>query len=323
MQIRSQRFKLALLVVGVSLVPLMVMAMSTSQVLRAQVEASLQDALVSIGREVSNLLETYMLQRGDELAVLGEQLAMADDSDRATVLAVYRRHFRHFDYLAVLDGSGRVLAAAGQPLSAGSGDPAGQLRDWSRAGSGGRLLLDVDDQPGTDRQRFVVFLQPLEGGGILVGQVDGARVVTITNRVQIGDTGRATLFNREGRLIGHPDPSRYGSDMSHYPILTPVLRQGRGHPGGEFLSGDGRMKWGLTLALTEMEQRYGVRWGLIVDQTLAELYSPLTRVQHLMWLVSAMVLAVAVLLGIWYASRLVRPSIISPPVCSRPPRRRI
>ncbi|MFN2350043.1 MAG: methyl-accepting chemotaxis protein [Thioalkalivibrio sp.] len=308
MQIRSQRIKLTLLVVAVSLLPLVIMAVSTSQVLRGQVEGSLQEALVGIGQEVSNLLETYMLQRGDELGAIAEHAERFDGPGGDGVLAGYRRHFDEFSYLAIVEPSGQVRAETGELILGDAQNRQRQLLGWASAAADGQRLLDVDDQPGADRERYIVFLQPLAGDeGVLVGQVAGSRVVNITNRVQIGETGRATLFNHQGHLIGHPDPSRYGYDMSHYPILDPVLRRGEGHPGGEFLSGDGRMKWGLTFALDDLERRYDVRWGVIVDQTLEELYAPLTRVQRLMWLVSLLVLAGAVILGIAYAHRLVRP----------------
>ena len=134
-----------------------------------------------------------------------------------------------------------------------------------------------------------------------------SEVMEISNRIVIGETGRATIFNEEGILIGHRDETRFGYDMSHYPILESAVEEGIGDPGDEFLSGDGREKWGLTMMLEEARDRYGLQWGIIVDQTLEELYAPVTEVRNQMIMVTAIIAVIAGIISLFISRKLSSP----------------
>ncbi|MFO3797860.1 MAG: hypothetical protein ACK8QZ_11365, partial [Anaerolineales bacterium] len=129
-----------------------------------------------------------------------------------------------------------------------------------------------------------------------------SEVVNITNRVQVGETGRATLFNSKGILIGHPNKKRYGYDMSKYPIMHDPVRNDRGHPGGIFISGDGREKFGVTTLLPKLREKYRLKWGLIVDQTTQELYAPTKRLLYIIFFQLSVLIPV-VFVGVFVFTR--------------------
>ena len=133
------------------------------------------------------------------------------------------------------------------------------------------------------------------------------KISFISNQLQIGDTGGATLFNEDGILIGHRDTSRYGYDMSAYSVMEDPLVRNTGNPGDFFRSGDGQEKWGMTLLLQNTLENYGLKWGLIVDQTVEEMYAPIYRLRNVTIAAVVVGFILAVLFGLFIARMIAVP----------------
>ncbi|SFC19859.1 Cache domain-containing protein [Marinospirillum celere] len=296
--------KLVVLVALASSLPLSIMGGVTYFTMKASMESNLQSTLTGVGDDITYLLDEFMIARGQEARLLATSL----DPDLANQqLASGLEVTEHFNWLGKLDSNGAILAEAGEQQTLSGQSVVATRSDWLAAYRDGKRLIDVDARPGASNNRFVVYLHATEDGNFLAAQMPMEAVIALVNRVQIGETGRATLFNRSGTLIGHPDASRFGEDMSHYPIMEPPVRQGQGHSGAEFLSGDGRYKFGMTSVLPQLEERYGLRWGLIVDQTLSELYAPVNRLNWTLWTLWVIALSITLVVGFVYSQVLIKP----------------
>ena len=306
--------KLLLLVAAVSLVPLVIMGSVTFYTMKAQMESNLADVLVAAGHSVATSMDNYILQRNDELSLVsGSSTLRAGDPGKATYeLNRYLSSFEEFQALAFVDARGDLQATAGDLLrTRGDSSRESMIQDWFDAARDGKKVLDRVVAERGEFSRYLLFIQPVthEGRnyGYVFGQVDSEQVAKLASNVEIGETGRATLFNENGKLIGHRDKNRYGYDMSNYSIMEAPLRNNTGDPGAFFTSGDGREKWGLTLLLDDSRERLGLQWGIIVDQTVSEMYAPVNRLNRILWLVGILAFVVAIICGVLFAIRLVSP----------------
>lgn len=291
------------------MIPLLIMGGFTYYLTRGQIEESLENTLVNVGEEVRFGLEQFLSHHGRALRTLSmnRDLLLGNDQSQQR-LEQHLEHYPAFNWMGVFDSRGEILAGSGEPMMHDDISLGGMLSEWGRKAGRDMTMIDVEAAPGGDVARFIAFVAPLDDETWLAGQIPMHKVVETSNRVQIGETGRATLFNADGILIGHPDETRYGYDMSHYPIMEPPVQDRREHPGATFLSGDGDRKWGMTLLLPELHREYGIHWGLIVDQTLDELYTPVGHLRTLLWSIGAISFAVALAVS-WFlvSRRIIRP----------------
>lgn len=306
--------KLLLLVAGVSFVPLAIMGGVTFYTMKTQMENNLADLLVETGRSTATLMDNYILQRSDELELVsGSSTLRAGVPETAAYgLDRYLSTFDQFDSLTFVNTRGQLVATAGDlGRTRGDGARDQMVQEWAREAQAGKKVLDRATAAQGEFSRYLLFVQPIrhegQSYGWVFGQVDSEQVAKLAMDVEIGETGRATLFNDDGALIGHQNKSRYGYDMSKYPIMRAPLQNNAGDPGNFFTSGDGREKWGLTLLLDDSMQQLGLKWGIIVDQTVSEMYAPVQRLNTTLWVVGGFAFVVAMVCGLLFAMRLVSP----------------
>ncbi len=251
---------------------------------KATIESNISNQLEEAGRYTRTLLDNYMLARANEVVLVSGSSTLRSTRAQAEYgLNRYLGTFKAFDALVFVDQDGNYVAHSGTPLfTRGERSIDDAISRWTSERNSGVEIIDVVAEPG-EFERYVVFFAPAEHEGLrygwVYGQVDSEKISSISNQVRIGNTGRATLFNEDGVLIGHSDVSRYGYDMSDYSIMADPLVRNMGNPGDFFRSGDGREKWGMTLLLQDTLENYGLKWGLIVDQTVEEMYAPIHQLR--------------------------------------------
>ncbi len=294
--------KLLLLIVFVSVTSVSVMGTGAFWLMKAQLEERFNQQIIQIGGDIATTLDEYLVTQAERLQGIASHPWASEPS--TVPLDHYARWFRGFSWIGIVTDDGQVVAAGGDLSTPPGASRNEALARWAAAARRGERLADH-----ADGGRFILFMEPVAGqpGLYAMGQIPMAPIMAINNRIRIGETGRATLFDSNGTLIGHPDESRWGYDMSHYPIVGPPVNEGRGHPGGRFLSGDGSEKWGLTVMLPGFQERYEANWGLIVDQTLTELYGPVYMLWWLTWALWIIAVAAAAVLGIWQGRKISRP----------------
>lgn len=281
---------------------------------KAQIESGLSVLLKEVSASTVRLTDNYILNRYNEVGlVAGSSTLRGTSQDAAYGLGRYLRTFEEFDSLVFADSAGRPVASSGDLLlTLGEENLRDALEIWvERAEEGVKVVDRATPEPG-DFDRYVVFVYHVEYEGTdygwVFGQVDSEKIAEFSMEVQIGETGRATLFNSDGVLIGHQDKSRYGYDMSDYPIMIDPVEHDRGNPGDFFLSGDGRMKWGQTLLLEQSMETLGLKWGIIVDQARDEMYAPVVNLRNA--IVTGVFAGVIVfsIIGFYFATRISKPA---------------
>ncbi len=309
----SLSFRLTLLMAALSIIPLLMMGGVTYFYMKDMLEQRLAQTLQIVSKEVVFLLDEFMVSRGAELDLIAADDALLD-GDIEQVKEALERHaksVRDFSWIGLIDAAGNELATTGSLMTDPGQDQAGVLKFFLEQARAGRRLIDTNDQPGEDLARYVVYLKPLEAGGTprryLLAQMPMDHVVGISSRITIGETGRTTLFNHNGILIGHENKKRYGYDMKHYPVMHEPIQLNTGNPGAVFRSGDGRQKYGVTDLLPRLQRDYGVKWGVIVDQTLAELYAPVYRLRLILLVILGLAVPLVVIASIQFGRRIVRP----------------
>ncbi len=297
-----------------SLVPCIILGGITYQLMKSHLQTNLQEELQRLSQEVTFLLDEFMLSRGRELEVAASHPAFrGEDKDSIDrTLHAYLKQLEKFNWIGLVDDSGQLLGSAGQLMLDDHQNSDETLRTWTEQARKGVKIIDTNDQPGEALKRHVIFLIPATPTTTapaerrLIAQLSMDEVVAITNRVQVGETGRATLFNGKGILIGHPNKKRYGYDMSKYPIMHDPVQNDRGHPGGVFVSGDGREKYGVTSLLPKLREKYQIKWGLIVDQTTQELYTPTKKLFFIILLQLAVLIPITLIGTVVFAKRILR-----------------
>ncbi|MDZ7640861.1 MAG: methyl-accepting chemotaxis protein [Desulfurivibrio sp.] len=266
--------------------------------------------LVTTGEATATLMDNFIVQRGTEIGLVSGSSTLRGTAEEAQYgLERYHSTFDEFDSLVFTDPAGNLVAKDGKVLlSKGENSAAAAARRWVKKAEQGTRIIDVVAEPG-NFDRYLVFVAPVQHQGRdygwIFGQLNSEKIAAFSNKVKVGKTGRATLFNGDGILIGHPNKSRYGYDMSNYSIMADTLQRGVNNPGDFFRSGDGRDKWGMTLLLEDTLEKYDLKWGLIVDQTVKEMFAPNRRLRNALILITVFCLAVFPPLGFWLVNRYV------------------
>lgn len=305
--------KLTLLVLVAVLLPLLglggVVYFMQKQVIEERLQQQLQQqGLAAVQGIRDRLLENYR----DLALVAGSSTLRPQVWTPEYGLSRYLASFPMYDALIYTDAKGKLIAHAGSPLlTEGDVSLEHAASNWHQAALAGVKVIDRVTPKQGAMPRYLVFVRQVSDPGILHGwvfaQVNSEKLVSLIEETKIGQTGRITLFNRNGALIGHPNKSRYGYDMSAYPIMRKPLENGIGDSGNFFVSGDGREKWGLTMMLPVNSELADLRWGIIVDQTREELYEPIGNLRNTILLGAAVFGFAFALFGILLAHRLIAP----------------
>jgi hypothetical protein len=274
--------KLTLLILAAVLVPLLGLGSVLYCSQKQAIEQRLHQQLLQHGTAATSHISDHLLENLNNLKLVAGSSTLRTDKAKAEYgLARYLSTFSHFDALIYTDNGGRPIAYAGKPLlTRGESSLEQAAAGWLPEAQSGTVIIDRVTPVAGEMQRYLVFARRASYMGVdhgwVFGQLDNEKVVAIINSVKIGETGRITLFNDKGILIGHPVKSRYGFNMSAYPIMRKPVFERVGDPGGVFVSGDGREKWGMTLMLSSRPELTQLHWGIIVDQTVEELHQPIT-----------------------------------------------
>ena len=305
--------KLTILVLVAVLLPLFGLGWAVYVMQKQVTEERLRQQLQQQGAAAVEHIRDHMLENYRDLAlVAGSSTLRPQVWTPEYGLNRYLASFPRYDALIYTDERGKLIAQAGSPLlTQGDASLEQAASDWHQAALAGVKIIDrVTPKPGA-MSRYLIFAREVSDPGTVHGwvfaQVNSEKIVDIIKEAKIGETGHITLFNRNGVLIGHPDKSRYGFDMSAYPILRKPLAEGKGDSGNFFVSGDGREKWGLTMMLPDQPELADLRWGIIVDQTREELYGPIIDLRNTILLGAAVFGMAFILFGIFFARRLIAP----------------
>jgi diguanylate cyclase (GGDEF)-like protein len=196
---------------------------------------------------------------------------------------------------------GARMAAQGPALSAAGGGPAnergatletlystfGTFRRLSIMDPGGRLLATYPqpaDAP--PDETLVMAREPLAGAarGVLVAEVSARKVLAVIEQARFGETGQATVIDRDARVLASSDAQRRSRVLQAPEVLEQVRRWREGTP--HFFSTIVERREIGAIALVE-----GYPVAVLVTQSQAEAFAPISHfVQGLAGGVVALVL---------------------------------
>lgn len=266
-----------------------------------------------VGKSTSKQMDNFLIQRFDEINLIaGSSTLKSAPIEAEYGLARYLNTFEQFDSLIFTDINGQVIAHKGTVLLNGAHTNLHDaIKDWFAQVKQNQKLLDYAITVPGEAERYLVYATQVVHDGVrygwLFGQVDSEKIAEISIPIKIGETGRVTLFNDEGILIGHERKDRYGTNMSHYPILKKPLNELKGDDGSFFVSGDGRVKWGMTLLLPQSMDKLNLRWGIIVDQTKDEIYAPIQFLAKVLWIIGIKSLIISLVILYFGSAFIVKP----------------
>lgn len=256
---------------------------------KAQVEKNITFTISSVGTNTVREMDEFMVNLYSVLELVSHSSTLQKESSIAEGLKKYNKTFDSFHSLVLLDADGLLLGMSGDILlTKGEATSQEAIDRWYETlAKTDKKLLGPEDSMGTFDRYFVYHVSVKNDAGEkighLFGQLDSEKLASYSNPVTIGQTGRATLFNENGILIGHPLKKRYGEDMSHYSIMQDPILHDKNNDGNFFLSDDGRDKWGMALLFENTYKKLGLKLGIIVDQTEEELYTEIASMRNMMF----------------------------------------
>ncbi|MGE3536932.1 MAG: ATP-binding protein [Candidatus Tectimicrobiota bacterium] len=205
----------------------------------------------------------------------------------------------HVKYVAIVDRQGRITGLVAPESDLHLESLPATLVEQVWAGSQWEILPDALGEP-------TLFLgRPLESERYAVAAVHPRYVTELQEAIAFGAQGHAVIVDRRGRVIAHPNP-HWRATRRDLSSLAPVQHM---------LAGDTGVARFLSPAIqTEVIAGFstvpGAGWGVMIPQPMAELRGQVQHVQRTTWLVIALALCVAALLGVlisrWLAAPLRR-----------------
>jgi diguanylate cyclase (GGDEF)-like protein len=168
--------------------------------------------------------------------------ARGAEAERAASLETLYSTFGTFRRLSIMDLGGRLLVTYPPPAEA-SGD-----------------------------ETLVMAREPLagSGGGVLVAEVSAHKVLERIEQARFGETGQATVIDRDARMLASSDPQRRNRVIQAPEVLEQVRMWREGTP--HFFSSILRRGEIGALALVE-----GYPLAVLVTQSQAEAFAPISH----------------------------------------------
>jgi len=263
-------------------------------------------ALVSL-YSYQRLTESLVVERDRELTRLSAQFLSAE-------LAAYTDP-RSKQLLAVFDSGMVMFDAGGKILAAEPAELEGWGTDWAKRFSFRQMtrslqpvFSDVVVGGGEGEQAIVVFVPILDKTGEPVGGVagvfrlapseDSAFYDTI-EELRRGESSRLYLVDGNGRVIYHSDQEYIGQDLTQQPAVQQVLAGRYGVIRTVDL--DGRPM------VASFAPVPNTSWGLITEESWAELIGPSQRYLQFLLLLLALGVMVPSLIVAFGVRRITRP----------------
>ncbi|MCA1743198.1 MAG: cache domain-containing protein, partial [Desulfonatronovibrio sp.] len=309
----SIKKKFLIIVLAGVLLPLGITGTSVYLYTKNHIQNILQDSLTTTGEAAVASIESYILERSKEVNVLSNSRVFqgGDGQAQSERMEVYAQNFSDFSYFAFVSNDGKKLSSYGTPMLQPGQSTADLHTSWQKKAEEGDRIIGVNPAQGANFKRYIVYLRTIKDVnsgqvlGYLGAQLPMEKVVSLFESITFGKTGRVTLFDKDGVLIGHHDRSRIGYDMAHYSIVRDPVEFNKNNPGDYFLSGDGSEKWGLTMLMPNLMREEGLKWGIVLDQTTDELYQPITRIRNMTVSIGALSALVLAVLAILFVRRII------------------
>jgi methyl-accepting chemotaxis protein len=237
-------------------------------------------------------------------------VAQIEGSTTSDYLRSFQAAFPENVEVFLTDARGLNLAMTGR-----TGDYLQADEDWWQAtyneGRGGVYIGEVsyDDSSQSWALDIGVPIQTPAGAvvGVMRGTVDISVIFASLAQIQIGETGRAALLDRQGNILYAEDASLHMQPVVPELMALAAARQSGWQRGLPDLDGHPALL-GYYFPADGLSGDLG--WGFLLDQDLAEIDGQLRQALLSSLWVALVVCVLMLLIGFWVAQRVARPLVI-------------
>ncbi|MGE3840242.1 MAG: ATP-binding protein [Vicinamibacterales bacterium] len=299
------RGRFALLVATAAVLPLVVFGLVALSWLRTGTRQSVAAGNVAVANRAAEQIEQYLGYAMRTLQTLAADLegTALEPWQQERILRNYVLAFPMFREISLFDGHGRVIASSRLTT------PALTVPDANRFDDKGISLspITVDDDllPRTTLSARVAPDTP--GSATLVSELRLEEMWRLVDQLRVGTQGFALLADRERRLIAHGNPDEKaavarGEDLRSHPLAGMDTVTGAGRPAWlEYQNTRGVEVLGVAATVPN------VAWTLVIEQSTAEAYALLRRLERQLLLSIALALFITVAAGYYWGRSFIRP----------------
>jgi len=302
--VNNLRFKMALVFLVVSLVPLGVVSLFAVRTAHRAIASIVGNQLENMAAEKQDLLERWITERNADLHVAAGSAALrSDEPDRiAPFLALVREQYKVYKRFIVAGEDGRLI----YDTSAGSPPQIAQEAWYQQALQGRPFTSEVRLEEG-DRESVFLLSVPIAGDegrpkGVVCATVSTRTIVARVLSVSLGKTGECYLVDKTGRFLAHKEPRRIlKENITRSDTFTNLFH--RTHSDNIYLDYRGVAVLGASRPIA------GTEWFVVVEQDRDEAFDTYYDLVANIAIVTAVTLAGAIgvsWLLAWYVTAPVR-----------------
>ena len=202
-----------------------------------------------------------------------------------------------------LDSSGRILASAHTDKSVMANLITIPQSQWFLEAKNGKTFIG-DVQLSAINAPYLIMAVPSPDGGVLAARVQMDVLWKVVRHIQFGETGRAYVVTRSGRVIAHTDPEIifHNTTIQDQSKFGFMLSAPNNEWFGTYVSFEGKRVVGYSSSIPEAD------WLIITELPVAEAFAA-TRTAMYVLGVEAFLL---MFIGSWVVAQYVKSLVIRP-----------
>jgi len=304
-RIRHITTRLALLLVGAALLPLLAYGLISLISLQRGTRASVVNGNENVAVRAAEEIRRYIVTNAEILKALSADLQdtelTAAQQDR--ILKNYVLQFREFREITMFDQTGAMVASSrvGKPRVAVPKDARPVVDEVGMS----PIRVDDDLLPTTV---FAIRLKRLnQPAGWLAGEFSLEEMWRMVDRIRIGGHGFAMVIGPSGELIAHGDPDKKAMvaqqhNMTGHQLVAASRAQSDGVPvSKEYVDEDGRADLGVAAPIASLG------WTVLVEQPTREAYANALELRGQLVFAISMALLTMVVVGSLFGRTLINP----------------
>ena len=284
----SLKKQLTLNFVLVAILPMIAVGLFVLQNLSASMEEEITRKNYHLCKSLARELERFLnepLSLLHQIHDLTKQKQIVPEEELYVYLALLINNYKFFDTIMILDQNARVIHVAPFDDNIYGADMSNQEYYRKTMEMNRSYWSHTFISPQTGRSTLTLTL-PLTKG-MVVGHLNLTDLGNIIRKVKIGEHGFATISDRDGTVIGHPD-SRLVSERFNVRHLNigPEALAG--------IEGTYRYEVGNDKKIGSVAIVQQTKWSVVITQPIFEAFEPVRRVRNIIaiGILAAIVLAV-------------------------------
>lgn len=308
--IHSLKGKLLLLFLGLSLIPLGFVSILSYWQNQLAFQQRINDAFENSTILQVQGIEQWIAERKDDVVTVSEanRVQSMDREQVGQALQEFYDRWGIYQNMFVLTPDGERLFD-----TSGATSNLADREYFKRAMQGEVVVSDILISR-VSGEPIIVFAAPVIANGDVVGVagtvIRTIYITTLLEQIWVGDTGDAYLINQEGYFITEP---RFSDQLKQAGLVeeNPILEMQVDTVGArEALTGKAAVDQYLNYRGQSVLGAYryleDLKWGLLLEQDIAEAFAPITQQRNLVLIITIMSAGVIGGVALWIANSLTK-----------------